>query len=857
MIKKIIFTLSLTLAATFLPLTLSPSTVSVEPARAQAFTIGRSTVVTRALLKQDPKTGWVFTIYNLAKGFVNVIAFAILILVAMSNILHLKLDTYSVKKMLLPILTTVAAANLAIPIITLVSSFVDSMQTVSIMRPASAGMDYIMLTGAGFKSMSVWALIGLIATLIASAFSVVTCVIGALIVMSAWIITFLLNVVLSFRPYVILLAAAVSPLAIMCSILPQTQSFFKRWMGIIVPWMFMPLAVNALINAGRMIPADMGITGTGAVATLVGWFLPALLRMGILILALRFPFTVDKDIAGLIQKAGGAAAKAYPQLSGAGADYLFKRNKANSERNYNRALNQSVQTQNANRPTLLAAKEAQLRTENPSLQGQALRDAAEGQVNRDILRQARQDATTAKNAYESTTGARALKLGAGALALPLSIQVSIKQAREVNTKEREKTASKVAGNALREIGIGDNSLDSMLRESGGRFGRLVADSMGGAGMRTKLGDLKYWEAIQEGDLSQLDSAGIEAAIRGAMRSVKRNAAASDDPNFRANPGQAAVTVLNGLHERQESVGTWADNELLRGMSNSDIATLKIGWGKLRQAQMREAAGWGGMGRQAQREAQVDRSMYQFVQGASGSIRGVDGDDDGGQSEEVVQSDPKVTSYLEKIARQSEQLSGISGIKNAIATAESSGIDASHAGQIESQSDETLGKIETRLKQMGLGDASTQRIIGGLKNTGALEIGTLIPKIKAEVKDAAAGSLIDSYGKTKVAHIGALANSDDARSVQRYAVEVVPKLSQQGIAELKGACETAMQYQLKINPEISPAQFQEAAKTVGKYIPEAVMKVKAADGTESHEISATAAAKIGRAVEAGTTQDKKR
>lgn len=813
MIKKIIFTLSLTLAATFLPLTLSPSTVSVEPARAQAFTIGRSTVVTRALLKQDPKTGWVFTIYNLAKGFVNVIAFAILILVAMSNILHLKLDTYSVKKMLLPILTTVAAANLAIPIITLVSSFVDSMQTVSIMRPASAGMDYIMLTGAGFKSMSVWALIGLIATLIASAFSVVTCVIGALIVMAAWIITFLLNVVLSFRPYVVLLAAAVAPLAIMCSVLPQTQSFFKRWMGIIVPWMFMPLAVNALINAGRMIPADMGITGTGAVATLVGWFMPALLRMGILILALRFPFTVDKDIAGLIQKAGGAAAKAYPQLSGAGADYLFKRNKANSERNYNRALNQSVQTQNANRPALLAAKKAQLAASNPSLQGQALDDAAEGQVNRDILRQARQDAAAAKSAYESTSGARALKLGAGALALPLSIQVSIKQAREVNTKEREKTASKVAGNWLSETGG-----DELLRNAG--LGGL-ADRMGSQGMRTKLGDLKYFEAIADGDLSQLDSAGIEAAIRKAVKTAKDNATAN--PNYAGNPDEAVQTVLNGLHERQESVGTWADNELLRGMSDADIATLKVGWGKLKQAQMREAAGWGGMGRQAQREAQVDRSMYQFVQGASGSIRGVEGDD-GGFGEVVVQTDPKVTSYLEKIARQSEQLSGISGIKNAIATAEASGIDASHAGAIDSQSGETLGKIETRLRQNGLSEANTQRIIGRTKTVG---------------------------------QAAALSTSDDARSVQRYAVEVVPKLSQQGISELKGACETAMQYQLKINPQISPAQFQEAAKTVGKYIPEAVMKVKAPDGTELHEISATTAAKIGRAVEVGTTQDKKR
>lgn len=262
--------------------------------------------ITQVLAGKQTKVQWVKSLYEISRGFLNVLLFLILVYIAFMNILNREMNNYAIKAILPKIIIVAVVANLALPIFTLLSGVVDNIQTnVGLFKPQGIDWDYIVYAGGNiWQSMGFWAIFGIIGLMITGGITGFGCIIAGILILGAIIIIILLNLILAFRPYVVLLSAAVAPIAIGCYILPQTKSLFDRWIKIALPWLFLPLPVFFLINLGWRIPLNFSIAGDGAVSSIIGVFLPAAFRAGLLILAIRFPFTIEKDVTAGIKKLG-------------------------------------------------------------------------------------------------------------------------------------------------------------------------------------------------------------------------------------------------------------------------------------------------------------------------------------------------------------------------------------------------------------------------------------------------------------------------------------------------------------------------------------------------------------------------
>jgi len=299
-IKKLI---PLTILGVLILLLLSP--LVMHNSRVAAYdNPGDATFVTDVLSGKDTSGAWVHNLYKVFRAFTDIILVIILLAVAFANILHINIDTYEIKKMLPKVIFTAVAANLALPAFTLASRIVDSLQGLTVFHPRIWDWGYIFRGVDVYQAFGTVGVIALIGMILAGGIGWIGCAIGGVIFVGAVIILILISLILSFRPYVIWLAAAIAPIAIVFSIVPQTQALFKRWLGIAVAWMFMPLFIYLIIYIGDIIPTQMGAADDSTIASIFGWFLPFILRAGLLVLAIRFPFMIEKDISSLIYQAG-------------------------------------------------------------------------------------------------------------------------------------------------------------------------------------------------------------------------------------------------------------------------------------------------------------------------------------------------------------------------------------------------------------------------------------------------------------------------------------------------------------------------------------------------------------------------
>ena len=317
--RSLVFLLLFALAITTI-ITLSPSVAS-----AGGWIPEHSSVVTEALKGTHPGSDWIRTLYKTCLGFVNIIAFLLLLVAAFANILHINIETYSVKKILPQLIIALILANVALPLIAIFSSVIDSLHELSLFKPQNWNFTYV-ATGFGKSFHNLWPAatsefggggwmsLSIVKTLLATLSTIVPLIVlGIIMTLISVFVMFLISLILAFRPYIIFIAAAISPIAIILSVLPQTQQWFKRWLGIIIPWMIMPLVVYFLFNIGNKINASVDnfiIPGSGFVGTLIGIWMPLLIKVGLVFLAIRFPFMIEKDISSVIGKLGNYAGKA-------------------------------------------------------------------------------------------------------------------------------------------------------------------------------------------------------------------------------------------------------------------------------------------------------------------------------------------------------------------------------------------------------------------------------------------------------------------------------------------------------------------------------------------------------------------
>jgi len=334
---------------TAIVLSIMPVSAGVASA---AYKSGDTSMVTKVLSHDYTGAEWVYSLYKLCRGFVNIIALIVLLIIAFANILHINIETYSIKKLLLPLIIALVLANVAMPIFAIFSRIIDELQTLSIFKPDYLDPTYILGALNPFKFMGAstgfnWPALGITMILLAAIVALFASGFGILIAIILFVLVFGLLVVLSmimaFRPYVIYVMVAISPVAIILSVLPMTQQLFKRWLGIIIPWMIMPLAVFFLINIGNLITVTAGsmmMVGSGVIGNIVGYFLPALIKLGLLVLAIRFPFTVEKDISSMIGKIGNFAGKTAWAGVGAGINLAYLVRNAREIRERDRVMSE-------------------------------------------------------------------------------------------------------------------------------------------------------------------------------------------------------------------------------------------------------------------------------------------------------------------------------------------------------------------------------------------------------------------------------------------------------------------------------------------------------------------------------------
>ncbi len=290
---------------------------------------------------------WVFDIWNFSISLVNIVLIGILIFLGVVNILHLNYDTYQLKKFLVPLIIGVLLANFSLFIcraIVDLSSALSGTFFENQEQLTSGIMNGLGFTNAG-NLIDLLRTVGGsgLATGLAIPVMVVYTILGIILGLILVILFLAITVLLYVRVFVVLILAAIAPLAFISMVIPSTQQYFKQWWGWFLKWVFMGPIITLILKVAAIIGNSVGASGTststaGAMTlTLVFSFIAIL---GLLILALMVPFMLGGQImskvAAGVGKTAGFAGKYVPgvkHVAQMGKGYFgdMKKNQEESE----------------------------------------------------------------------------------------------------------------------------------------------------------------------------------------------------------------------------------------------------------------------------------------------------------------------------------------------------------------------------------------------------------------------------------------------------------------------------------------------------------------------------------------------
>ncbi len=172
----------------------------------------------------------VATIWNRLMTVVNAFIVVLLIAIAFAEILRININTYGIKKVLPALVMAVLAAQFSLLFCKLLIDF------------ANVLVNYF-LSGINLlntKSAIATALPNGSAT--AQDWGIVFWfIIGEILIIAGSIIVFILAYLFIIRNWMLYFLVALSPLAILATVLPQTKSLFNQWWGYFSKWTFMPV----------------------------------------------------------------------------------------------------------------------------------------------------------------------------------------------------------------------------------------------------------------------------------------------------------------------------------------------------------------------------------------------------------------------------------------------------------------------------------------------------------------------------------------------------------------------------------------------------------------------------------------
>lgn len=232
--------------------------------------------ITKNLVENGSSEPWIFNLWRFCLNLINIILVFVLLFLGFVNILHINYDTYQIKKYLLPLIISVVLANFSLFICraimelagALSMTFFNESQYEQIVKDIYNGLRLgvsdttigwmekigsVPLVGGVITvgQLIIWLIIGMIVSIIISA---------ACIVLAG---------VLYVRVYVIYLLAAVSPLAYIFMVLPNTQGLFQKWWSWFLKFVFMGPIIALCVKVAAVIGQDQSQSIMGSIAQII------------------------------------------------------------------------------------------------------------------------------------------------------------------------------------------------------------------------------------------------------------------------------------------------------------------------------------------------------------------------------------------------------------------------------------------------------------------------------------------------------------------------------------------------------------------------------------------------------------
>jgi hypothetical protein len=247
------------------------------------------------------------------RDIANVIFVILLILVVLSQVTGIGISNYGIKKILPKLIVVAILVNLSFIICQLavdisnilgsqIEAVLSSMEIPSANKPEFftevvseilAGTTVMVATGIAAASTGGGAVLGILLVLVAAAIS-----------------AFMLFLILAIRQAAVILLVAISPIAFVCYLLPNTETIFKKWKSIFWTMLVLYPVCGAVIGAGTL---AMDIV----LATNPNWFLKFIVKLFPILPAFIIPSLVKgtmnafgslgAKLNGMSEKLSGAA----------------------------------------------------------------------------------------------------------------------------------------------------------------------------------------------------------------------------------------------------------------------------------------------------------------------------------------------------------------------------------------------------------------------------------------------------------------------------------------------------------------------------------------------------------------------
>ena len=253
---------------------------------------------------------WAVTLYQISLNLVNYLVVLVLLFLSFVNILHINIDTYAIKKIMPTIIVGVLLANFSLLITRFVVDASEVLTFALVGSPTTFAHDFV-ASFAGGVFLTGTAAVGLTGVISAFAFSGVGLPVAfgfLCLLLIPFAIVFILLLLFWLRYYVIVMLAALSPLAFAALATPMTQQYFKQWWSNLLKWAFMaPIAFFFLNIAGQVGKALPGGTTTN------GRFSTMVLATLMAYLAVTIPWKLGGAVAatwsGALKKVGAYTGK--------------------------------------------------------------------------------------------------------------------------------------------------------------------------------------------------------------------------------------------------------------------------------------------------------------------------------------------------------------------------------------------------------------------------------------------------------------------------------------------------------------------------------------------------------------------